>query len=276
MKIPIRLQEYGVGIFAQLSTKSALKKALKKELISVDGNIGTTGTFITGGECIELKASTEVKNSRQVTLNLNVLFEDAYLAIIEKPAGIAVSGNRFLTVANALEQNLRNSNALDSVMPRPVHRLDYPTTGALLIGKTSSTIINLNRLFETKQIKKVYYAITIGAMKATGRVVVPIDGKESVSYYEVEQSIVSLRFAYLNLVKLQPKTGRRHQLRKHLAAIGNPILGDADYGQQNLLLKGKGLYLHSYSLQFIHPVTQDKIEVKSQLPKKFLKLFPLD
>ena len=258
------------------TTKSALKKALKKQLILVNGDIGTTATYIPGGERIELKASTERKNTRQVVLDLKVWYEDEYLAVIEKPAGIAVSGNRFLNVANALTQNLHRSTAFDSVSPKPVHRLDYPTTGALLIGKTSSTIINLNRLFETKEIKKVYYAITIGAMKATGRVVAPIDGKVSVSYYEVEQSIVSVRFAYLNLVKVQPKTVRRHQLRKHLAAIGNPILGDVDYGQQNLLLKGKGLYLHAYSLQFVHPVMQNKIEVKSELPKKFLKLFPLD
>lgn len=242
----------------------------------MNGDIGTTATYITGGERIELKASIEGKNTRQVVLGLKVWYEDEYLAVIEKPAGIAVSGNRFLTVANALAQNLRNSNGLDSVLPKPVHRLDYPTTGALLIGKTSAAIINLNQLFETKQINKVYYAITIGAMKPMGRIAAPIDGKESVSYYEVEQSIVSVRFAYLNLVKLQPKTGRRHQLRKHLAAIGNPILGDADYGQQDLVLKGKGLYLHAYSLQFLHPVTQAVLMVKSELPKKFLKLFSLD
>ncbi len=100
-------------------------------------------------------------------------------------------------------------------------------------------------------------------------------GKASVSYYEVEQTIVSDRFEFLNLVKLQPKTGRRHQLRKHLASIGNPILGDADYGKEGLIHKGKGLYLHAYSLQFVHPVTQANVEVKSKLPKKFFKLFPL-
>lgn len=247
---------------------------MKKKLILVDGSIATTATFITGGERIELKQSLERKKKRLVRLSLEVLYEDDYLAIIQKPAGITVSGNRFFTVANALAQNLQKSTALDAVLPKPVHRLDYPTTGALLVGKTSLVIIQLNTLFKTKQIQKVYYAVTIGVMKKKGRVVVPIDSKESMSDYEVKQTIVSDRFGYLNLVKLQPKTGRRHQLRQHLASIGNPILGDADYGIEGLVLKGKGLYLHAHSLQFMHPFTKVNVHVQSELPKKFLKVFP--
>lgn len=274
-KTPIRLQEYGVGIFEVCTTKSALKKALKKQLILVNGNIGTTATYIRGGERIELKIFTESKSKRHVVLDLKVCYEDSYLAVIEKPAGIAVSGNRFLTIANGLSQNLKKSEALNSVSPKPVHRLDYPTTGVLLVGKTTSSVIQLNQLFENKQIQKEYYAVTIGFMEPRGRVEAPVDGKISVSDYEVEQTIVSERFGYLNLVKLYPKTGRRHQLRKHLAFIGNPILGDADYGKQGLVLKGKGLYLHAYSLQFVHPITQETLLVKSELPKKFLKLFPV-
>mgnify|MGYP001063033002 CR=1 FL=1 len=237
--------------------------------------MGTTATYINGGERIELKAFPDRNNTRQVALDLNILYEDDTLAVIEKPAGIAVSGNRFLTVAHALRHNLQESKASDSVFAQPVHRLDYPTTGVLLVGKTSSTIIKLNQLFETKQIQKVYYAVTIGAMEPWGRVVAPIDGKASVSDFEVEQTIVSKRFNHLNLVKLRPKTGRRHQLRVHMASIGNPILGDSDYGKAGLMLKGRGLYLHAYSLEFVHPRTQANVKVTSDLPKKFLKLFPL-
>jgi len=256
-----------------LSTKSALKKALKKEMILVDGVIGSTATYIYGGERIDLKRSVVKKKTREVRLVIKALYEDDHLAIIQKPAGIAVSGNRFLTVANGLGQNLQQSTASDAVIPQPVHRLDYPTTGALLVGKTSSAVVQLSQLFETKQIQKVYYAVTLGTMKPSGRVVAPIDGKDATSDYEVEQTIVSERFGYLNFVKLKPKTGRRHQLRTHLASIGNPILGDADYGKEGLVLKGKGLYLHAYSLEFIHPVTKANVHVQSELPKKFLKLF---
>ena len=99
-----------------------------------------------------------------------------------------------------------------------------------------------------------------------------IDGKESQSNYEVIESVVSKRFEFLNLVKLEPQTGRRHQLRIHLSSIGNPILGDKEYGIENLILNGKGIYLHAYSLEFVHPFTNEISLIEDLLPKKFLKI----
>lgn len=271
---PIRLQEYAVGIFTTISTKSALKKVIKKGLIQVNNEISSTARFIHGGEIISLCAEEKPKTKKELKLKLKVLFEDDYLAIVYKPAGILVSGNEFMTIDNALEQNLEKSKQNDTIRPRPVHRLDYPTSGLLLIGKTASSILALNKLFENKEIQKTYYAVTIGKMKPSGSIHLPIDGKESLSHFEVLETIVSERFDALNLVKLNPKTGRRHQLRKHLSEIGNPILGDHEYGKENLILKGKGLYLHAATLGFIHPFIKEKMKIDSELPKKFEKLFP--
>lgn len=204
---------------------------------------------------------------------MKVLFEDEYLALIHKPAGILVSGNAFQTIANALPQNLKRSNLDDSTIPQPVHRLDYGTTGVLLVGKTASSIRTLNKLFEDKEIQKTYYAITIGKMKEMeGIISSEIDEKEAQSNYKVIESVISPRFEFLNLVKLEPKTGRRHQLRIHLASIGNPILGDREYGIENLILNGKGIYLHAHSLEFLHPFTNETIFIEDELPKKFLKI----
>ncbi|WP_055446825.1 RluA family pseudouridine synthase [Lacinutrix mariniflava] len=269
----IRLQEYGVGIFNLVFTKSALKKALKKQYITVNGIVATSATFISGGETISLSIPENRKPRTKLILKLNVLFEDDYLAIIHKPGGILVSGNSFKTIANGLIQNLKPSNLLDRTTPQPVHRLDYPTTGLLLIGKTNSSIRALNKLFEDKKIKKSYYATTIGAMLPKGEITTAIDGKPSQSLYKVKASVASERFGSLNLVKLKPKTGRKHQLRKHLLSIGNPILGDKDYNIDNLILNGKGLYLHAYSLKFTHPFTQEKLKIKDDLPEKFKKIF---
>jgi len=202
------------------------------------------------------------------------LFEDDHLAIIHKPAGILVSGNSFKTITNALSQNLKPSNLVDTTIPQPVHRLDYATTGVLLVGKTSSSIRALNKLFENRAIKKTYYAITIGNINNQGEIITEVDGKESHSNYTLCKSVTSERFSKLNLVRLEPETGRRHQLRKHLSSIGNPILGDKEYGFENLILHGKGLYLHAYSLKFTHPFTQEEIHQKSELPKNFKKIFP--
>jgi 23S rRNA pseudouridine1911/1915/1917 synthase len=87
------------------------------------------------------------------------------------------------------------------------------------------------------------------------------------------RSVPSTRFGQLNLVELKPQTGRRHQLRKHLTSIGNPILGDKEYGTEGLILNGKGLYLHAYSLSFVHPFTQEEVFFEDELPRRFGKLF---
>ena len=184
-----------------------------------------------------------------------------------------VSGNSFKTIANALDQNIQRSNLPDATPPQPVHRLDFATTGILLVGKTSSSIRALNKLFENRGVKKTYYAVTICEMDNRGEITAEIDGKESQSNYTICDSVSSPRFGKLNLVKLEPETGRRHQLRKHLSSIGNPILGDKEYGIENLILNGKGLYLHAYSLKFIHPFTNGEVYLKDELPQRFRKIF---
>ncbi|MGK0252282.1 MAG: 23S rRNA pseudouridine1911/1915/1917 synthase [Gammaproteobacteria bacterium] len=270
----VRLQEYGVGIFHSLLTKSALKKALKKGYISVDDATATSATFINGGECIRLSISEEITLKKRLVFPLKILFEDDYLAVIHKPAGILVSGNSFKTIAHALVQNIVASTLPDATVPQPVHRLDFATTGILLIGKTSSSIRGLNKIFEKRVVKKTYYAVTIGQMNDQGKIISEVDGKESQSNYRLCESVPSERFGRLNLVQLDPQTGRRHQLRKHLSSIGNPILGDKEYGIDPLILNGKGLYLHAHSLKFIHPATQEELHLKDELPQRFTKIFP--
>ncbi|WP_239986582.1 MULTISPECIES: RluA family pseudouridine synthase [Arenibacter] len=254
-------------------TKSALKKALKKKYITVNDVIATSATLINGGECIKVSVPKEVSPNKKLVFPLKVLFEDDYLAVIHKPAGILVSGNSFKTIANALAQNIQQSNLPDATKPQPVHRLDFATTGILLVGKTSGSIRLLNKMFEDKKIEKTYYAVTIGEMQDQGKINSEIDGKKSISNYEVLECVASKRFGKLNLVKLDPQTGRRHQLRKHLSSIDNPILGDAAYGLENLILSGKGLYLHAYSLNFIHPFTNKQVYLKDEFPERFQKIF---
>lgn len=262
-----------MGIFKALPTKSALKKALKKRYISVNGIHATTATIISGGEHIVLSIPQKNIPKRQLILPLKVLFEDDHLAAIHKPAGIEVSGNKFRTIANALPQNLQPSSLSDAVTPQPVHRLDYATTGIVLVGKTSISIRVLNKMFEDKLISKTYYAVTIGKMRSNGAVTTEIDGKPSRSDYNVMESVPSERFGTLNLVELRPKTGRRHQLRKHLHGLGHPILGDKDYAIEGLVLKGKGLYLHAHTLEFEHPFTKKTIKITDVLPEKFGMIF---
>tara|TARA_R110002167_G_scaffold128570_6_gene310916 strand:+ start:1655 stop:2518 length:864 start_codon:yes stop_codon:yes gene_type:complete len=262
-----------VGIFTAAITKSALKKALKKKYLEVNDVIATSATLIHGGERISLSMPQEVGPNKKLVFLLQVLFEDDHLAVVRKPAGILVSGNRFKTIANALAQNIQRSSLPDATKPQPVHRLDYATTGVLLVGKTSSSIRALNCMFEDKKVEKTYFAVTIGEMKDRGKITSEIDGKKSQSDYKLLASVSSKRFGNLNLVKLKPQTGRRHQLRKHLLSIDSPILGDKEYGIENLVLNGKGLYLHAYSLNFIHPFTKEPLYIRDEFPQRFKKIF---
>ena len=270
---PMRLQEYGVGIFDEIGTKSALKKILKKQCIQVNDIVATSATFIHEGDRISLEIPNDVKFKRKLIFPLKVLFEDDYLAVIHKPAGILISGNSFKTITNALVQNLEESKLSDATTPQPVHRLDYATTGLLLIGKTSSSIRRLNKLFENKEVAKTYYAVTIGEIDTKGIINSEIDGKKACSIFSLQKTVPSNRFGKLNLVKLEPKTGRRHQLRKHLSGIGTPILGDKDYGIEDLILNGKGMYLHALSLKFTHPFTMEAMHVIDDFPYRFKKIF---
>ncbi len=96
--------------------------------------------------------------------------------------------------------------------------------------------------------------MAIGEMPNSGIIESRVGEKEAKTTFQVIDSVASERFTKLNLVKLQPETGRKHQLRIHLSEMGNPILGDLKYGKEGLTLKGKGLYLHAHSLEFVHPI----------------------
>ncbi len=269
-----RLQEIAPNLFKSIPSKKAVKKSIKRGLVFVNGIEGETGTFIYGGETLDLYKSEDARPKPIVNMPIVVLYEDEYLAVIEKPAGILVSGNKWKTVENALPSNLKISTQFDALIrPEPIHRLDFPTTGALLIGKTRKAVIELNKLFEDHKIQKYYLAVTIGFMQDHGLIESQIGGKLAKSEYFKLQTLSSPKYGFLNLVKLKLYTGRRHQLRIHMSSLGNPIFGDVEYGKKDLILKGKGLYLHSWILEFTHPFTQESIKIQTSIPKKYIKLF---
>lgn len=270
-----RLSDLPSGTFNSYTSRKGLKKAIQKGWIRVNNEPAYTATLVKNGDLISLYRNEESNRPNNLRLKLEVLWEDDHLAVINKPAGILVNGNKKWTVENALSQNLKISSQTDFLKhPQAIHRLDYPTTGTLLVGKTSTSVIALNKLFSDKQVDKRYMAICIGELPQEGDITELVDGKESHSSFKKMDTVVSERFSFLNLVRLIPHTGRRHQLRQHLASISCPILGDAQYGIPGKILHGKGLYLHSEMIAFKHPVSEEKIEFVAPLPKKFGKIFP--
>lgn len=265
----IRLSNYATGIFPGLETKSGVKKAIKRGEIWIDGIQGTTASYISTGLTIQWKKPDYIPR-KVYNVKIEIVYEDDFIAIVNKPAGIVVSGNRFDTLENGLIAHLAKSTQGD-VLPLPlaIHRLDSATSGLLIIAKTHTARISLGRMLEEKMIYKTYQAVVIGETPASGIFTEPINGKEAITRFERFETIPSLVSGKLTLLNLHPETGRTHQIRIHLSNAGYPILGDKLYGDPEFLLKGKGLFLCAVKVKFRHPVTNKELSISIDLPPKF-------
>jgi RluA family pseudouridine synthase len=269
----IRFIDYSIEIFKDLiPSNKGIKKAIKRGELLLNEKITESGRYIKKGDKIQL-FSIDSGIPKSYDLKLEIVYEDEFLAIINKPAGINVSGNMYRTIVNSLPYNLTKSNQSDALSWfRPIHRLDNQTSGLLIIAKTQKSMILLGKMLENKKIQKIYEAIVIGKTKKEGIINKVIDGKEAITEYNLIKTVKSLRNDNLSLLKLSPRTGRTHQLRIHLSEMSFPILGDKLYGKEGEILKHKGLFLSAVRLIFKHPITEKKLELKIGTPYKFISL----
>lgn len=268
---PVRLSDYAFKVFKTINSKNGIKKAIKSGRITINDEKSETGIWIKPGQIISLH-KTEINNSKPYKLKLEIVFEDEYIAVINKPAGISVSANQFKSIKNALSYNLKPSKEKDKLAEfLPVHRLDNPTSGLLIIAKTSSAVISLGRQFQQKLIKKCYRAVVQGKIQSEGTINLKIDNKNAITKYKTIKTVNSIKSKSLSLIDLFPETGKKHQLRKHLSAIGNPILGDKNYGIEGNIFRGKGLFLCAVELSFTHPYNDKQVSFKINEPQKFIK-----
>lgn len=213
---------------------------------------------------------------------LDIVYEDKYLLIINKKAGMVVhpaKGNESNTMVNALLYQIKDLSGINGEMrPGIVHRLDKNTSGLIIVAKDDKTHILLTDMFKNKEIKKTYFSIVKGKIKnIKGRIetyisrdkkdrkkmAVSNSGKLAITNYEVIDSNEKY-----SLIKYGLETGRTHQIRVHSATYLFPILGDEVYGRKD---KYSRQMLHSYSLEFIHPITEEKIFVIGNLHEDFKK-----
>ena len=266
-----RLSNYGPAIFEGISSRSALKRIIKRGEILVNGSVATTGILINSGMEISW-VQPDRKPAMPFEFPVEVLYEDDFLAVVIKPAGLVVSGNRFDTLENAVNGILQPSGDPDALHQfRAVHRLDKDTSGLLLVAKTSKTRLKLGDMLEQREIEKIYLAIVIGQTPEHGIIERPIGGKYAETRFRRIDLRPSLISGWLSLLELEAITGRNHQLRIHLSSLGYPILGDKLYGDPNFLLRGKGLFLFARQLRFKHPPTGEKLEFIAPTPRKFTR-----
>jgi RluA family pseudouridine synthase len=261
----IRLSDYAVAKFESLPSRKSVKKAIKRGLLLVNGETSETGHWVNEGEVLTVINDQTTRPIYE--RSIQVLYEDDYMAAVQKPADLPVSGNAFRTLQNALSFNLSSSSQKDVLtVPRPVHRLDRLTGGVVLIAKTLSAAAHLGSQFENRTVEKTYLAWVSGLIESEIIFENPIEEKEAVTAIQPVRNLNHRRFSELTLVEAKPKTGRRNQIRIHLAEAGFPILGDAKFKG---LKSGKGLFLFAKKILFIHPISSEKLEIEALAPKKF-------
>lgn len=264
-----RFSDYACTVFNVIPSRKGIKKAIKNGEFLIDGAAAQTGTWVVPGQVMEL-LETETGRVKEYRARIEVVYEDEFLAVVNKPAGMAVNGNRFKTLQNALPFNLSVSNEADVLKsPMPVHRLDAVTSGLVIAAKCRRAQVVLGQQFETRTVKKRYRAIVQGLISGSGRITSMVDGREAVTLFSPVLSVPSLKNGYLTLVDLFPETGRMHQLRRHMADSGHPVAGDSLYGIKGNVFRGKGLFLAAVELNFTHPVTGVQVNAAIADPHKF-------
>lgn len=265
-----RLSDYCGPVFPILGTKTATKKAIVQGRILLNGREGRTSDYVREGDLITLKG-TGVTEIRKLDMYIPIVFEDDHLVIVNKPGGIAANGNRYKTVENAMV-DVRSDE--EDALPRPiaVHRIDVPTKGLLILGKTKSALTGMGALFQQNKVEKEYQAIVHGRTKPEKTIRRDIAGKEAVTYFETIETIPSRIYKNLSHISMKPLTGRTHQLRIHMSTEGHVIVGDKEYARHIKTILGKGMFLCAKRLQFDHPITKEPIDVSVDLPNRFTRL----
>lgn len=270
---PTRILDYAIEIFPQLMTKNAVKKALKRKELILNSSVAYSGDWINENDEIVL-VDNENKIPRKFPLEIEVVFEDDYFIVVNKPSGLLVSGNQFRTLVNAMVGAEQESSQVDALKwVKPVHRLDSATSGLLIMSKTATAHRDMAKLFERREVDKTYHAVVTGLLKPIkGQIDTTINNQKAITLYESISVVQSLRSEVMSLVRLNPETGRTHQLRIHLCENGNPIVGDVLYGEKGNTLLHKGLFLAATSLAFKHPITNEDVEIELDIPHKFNSL----
>ncbi len=272
-----RLDQALAELLPQYS-RSRLQAWIAAGAITLDGAAASAKRKVWGGEQVQVAPSSHPSevSPQAEAIALDIVFEDASILLINKPAGLVVhpgSGNWSGTLMNAL---LHHAPALQA-LPRAgiVHRLDKETSGLLVVAKTLEAQTDLVRQLQARTVKRHYLAVVEGQITQNGRVEAPIGrhptarikmavvsrGKPAVTHYKVLE-----RFARHTLVECRLETGRTHQIRVHMQSIGFPLVGDPAYGAKHTARLLPRQALHAARLGLIHPVRQVALEWEAPIP----------
>ncbi|MEW6033946.1 MAG: RluA family pseudouridine synthase [Chloroflexota bacterium] len=273
-----RLDRFLAGMHPALS-RSQLQKLIAQGLVTVNDRRAKASLRLAPGDTVRvLLPPPEPAVPLPEDIPLNIVYEDAELLVVDKPAGMTVHpapGEHRHTLVNAL---LAHCPSIDQgargERPGIVHRLDKDTSGLMVVAKTPSAHEGLVEQFRSRSVVKTYLALVVGHVTPkTGAIEAPVGrdtanrkrmgvvegGREARTRYRVTEY-----FGDHSLLEVTPETGRTHQIRVHLAAIGHPVAGDRVYGRRSPYLARQ--FLHAARLAFRHPMTSEYLDFTTPLP----------
>ncbi len=281
---------------------SRLEKLLRTGQVRVDGGRAKASTRLAAGQAIRVPPLPDIapppsprralSKADRDFLAAITLYEDDDLLVLNKPSGLAVQGGT--KTAQHVDRLLEAMGDGPETRPRLVHRLDRDTSGVLVIAKRRSVAAKLGRAFQTRSVRKIYWAVVKGVpkppqgkveaalVKAAGpegdRVRKARPGEQDVAQSAVTYyAVVDRAGQAASFVSLKPVTGRQHQLRAHMAILGHPILGDEKYHGDRELPENvpSRLHLHARRISFPHPSGEGVVDVTAPLPEHMRQSFAL-
>ncbi len=259
-------------------TRTRVQQLIAGAHVTVGGSRARAALRLDAGQRVTVEIPAAVPTTAQPEdIAIDVIYEDADLVAVNKPPGMTVHpspGHSTATLVNALLARIKDLSGIGGEMrPGIVHRLDRDTSGIILIAKNDAAHNAIARQLTERRVEKTYVALVEGTPKPDEGVIdAPIardprnrqrmaivqGGREALTRYRTTE-----RFTGSSLIEVHPKTGRTHQIRVHLAAIGHPIVGDRIYGRPSPLIERQ--FLHARAIAFDHPRTGDRTELEAPL-----------
>jgi len=274
----VRLDKF-VGESCPELSRTHAQQLINEGFITVNGKTVKPSLKLIPGDKVAVTIPPEPPSTLEPeNIPLNIVYEDADLLVLNKPAGLAVHpapGHPSHTLANAILNYLPNlAEDADSGRPGIVHRLDKDTSGLILVAKNRMAQANLSEQFKSRAVSKSYLVLVRGKLtpekgiieadigrdpRHRQRMAVVANGREARTDYRVIRY-----YGNYTLLEIKPETGRTHQIRVHLAAIGFPVVGDATYGIASPIIARQ--FLHASRIGFKLPSTGEYVEFESALP----------
>ena len=265
-------------------SRSMVQKLIEQKNIKVNGKETKHSYKLKLNDEIEIfvPEAKEI-NLKAQDIPLNVIYEDNDIIVINKPKGMVVhpaNGNPDGTLVNAVMNKCKDSlsGIGGEIRPGIVHRLDKDTSGAIIVAKNDKVHVALSEQLKNHEVKKTYLALVRGIIKENEATInMPIarskkdrkkmdvdkNGKEAITHFKV---LGRYKNKY-TLLQINLETGRTHQIRVHLSYIGYPIIGDEVYSNGKNEWNVSGQCLHAWKLEFIHPITGEKISLEAEIPE---------